>query len=172
MTFNNKGKEKEVHPFVSRWKGEQLPALQFTDLQGNQLSTADFAGKYVHINFWSTSCKPCIEEFPELDQIKAKYGDEEVIYLAIAPEADNKVKKVLAKHPVNYQVIANAKVLLDQLGVDGYPKNIFIDKDGTIMEATNGSHYTIAAEGEEVKMVPDNFRHYDQIMKTLIGGRE
>ena len=167
ITFNDEKEEEDVHPFISKWTNKQLPALQLTDITGNTISSEDFEGKYVHINFWSTTCKPCIEEFPELDQLKAKYGDEDVIYLAIAPEVDTKVAKVLAKHPVNYRVVANAKALLDRLGVDGYPKNLFIDKDGTIRKAMDGSHYTIGSVDGEFKMTPDNFKYYDEVMKKL-----
>ena len=167
ITFNDEKEEEDVHPFISKWTNKQLPALQLTDITGNTISSEDFEGKYVHINFWSTTCKPCIEEFPELDQLKAKYGDEDVIYLAIAPEVDTKVAKVLAKHPVNYRVVANAEALLDRLGVDGYPKNLFIDKDGTIRKAMDGSHYTIGSVDGEFKMTPDNFKYYDEVMKKL-----
>ena len=169
VSFDKGKEEKNIHPFSRRWKGEKLPPLQLTDLDGNQISSEDFEGKYLHINFWSTSCKPCIEEFPELDQIKEKYGDEQVIYLAIAPEVESKVRKVLAKHPVNYQVVANTEVLMKELGVDGYPKNLFIDKNGMIREATDGSHYTITTHEGEPKLVPDNFKIYDRIMESIVG---
>lgn len=168
LTINKPGEEKEIHPFIARWTNQTLPSFQLKDINGNTIKTDDLKGKYVHINFWSVSCKPCIEEFPELDEIKDKYGDEEVIYLAIAPEEQKLVKKIIKKRPLNYIVISEAEALFEQLGIEGYPKNLFINKEGVIEKITDGTNYKMDMVDGKVTMTPDNFRYYDEIMAGLI----
>ena len=168
VSFNNPNEEKPVHPFIAKWTNQKLPSFQLRDISGKLIDSKDLKGKYIHINFWSVTCRPCIEEFPELDEIKDKYGDNEVIYLAIAPESDKQVKKIVKKRPLNYTIIANAEELFDQLGIEGFPKNFFINKEGVIEKITDGTNYKMEMINGEIKMIPDNFRHYDEIMANLI----
>ena len=42
------------------------PALKLKDLEGKTLDLAQFKGKVVLVDFWSTSCPPCIEELPNI----------------------------------------------------------------------------------------------------------
>jgi len=168
VSFDKPDKKTVVHPFIMKWTNESMPDFKLNDINGNSIDSKTFTGKFVHINFWSTTCKPCIEEFPELDEIKQKYGDDEVVYLAIAPESSKLVRKVLKKRPVNYIVIADASDLFGKLGINGYPKNMFINKDGTIIKITDGTHYSMEVVNEKLKLVPNNFQIYDRIMSELI----
>lgn len=168
ITVNDPKKEKAIHPFILKWTNQTLPEFSLPDINGNIIDSKSLRGKYVHINFWSTSCKPCIQEFPELDEIKEKYDQDNVVFLAIAPESSQLVKKIVRKHPLNYIVIADAEGLFDDLGIDGYPKNLFIGQDGVIKKITDGTNYKMELVDEKVKMIPDNFRFYDEVMSKLI----
>ncbi|MBC8111723.1 MAG: redoxin domain-containing protein [Verrucomicrobia bacterium] len=41
-----------------------LPDFELKDMNGKIISSKDLKGKFVHINFWSVTCVPCIQEFP------------------------------------------------------------------------------------------------------------
>ncbi len=152
--------------FISRWTGKKLPDLALTDMDGNPVIMEDLDGKIIHINFWSVTCKPCIEEFPELNQLKEKYI-ENVVFLAIAPESQEKVNKVLRKHSLDYRSFADASSLFEEMGIDGYPKNVFVNKEGVIEKIIDGTHYTIEIENGKSKMVPDNFKYYDEVLANM-----
>lgn len=166
MTVNKPGEEKKVHPFIARWTGKQLPYFKIKDINGQVIDSKEFAGKIVHINFWSTSCRPCIEEFAEMNALKEKYGSD-LLYIAIAPESAESVKKILKKFPLDYTVIADAEELFDQLGIEGYPKNFFIDQDQVISKVTDGTNYKMEKVDEKLKLIPDNFRYYDEILAGM-----
>lgn len=156
--------------FIDKWTNEQMPNFEFVDIAGKTISSDDLIGKYVHINFWSVTCRPCIQEFPELNQLKEKYGDD-FIYLTFAPESETKVNRVLKNHPLNYQTVANTEVFFKELGIGGYPKNFFIDPEGTITKVTDGTHFKMEMQGGKMTMVPDNFKVYDEIIQEMVSSK-
>jgi thiol-disulfide isomerase/thioredoxin len=49
--------------------------LQILDYDGLQALLKSHRGKYVVMDAWSTSCPPCVREFPNLVKLHEKYGD-------------------------------------------------------------------------------------------------
>lgn len=159
--------------FVKKYLNQSLPEFDLKDIEGNKISSKDLIGKYVHINFWSVTCKPCIEEFPELNQLKREYDKEgDFVFIAIAPEGQKRVLKVLEKHSLNYIVIADAKEFFDKLGIDGYPGNFFINPAGKIVYVRDGSTYKGEKEDGKFVMKPDNFRFYDEAIKRMLYSKD
>lgn len=153
--------------FIKKHTNTQLPQFELKDIDGNIISSESLKGKLVHINFWSVTCKPCIEEFPELNELKKKYQDKGFVFLSFAPEAADKVNKVVSKFPLDYKVIAGAEEFYKELGIEGYPKNFFVNRDGVIIKVTDGTNYKAEVKNGEVSMIPDNFKIYDKIMQEM-----
>lgn len=128
---------KEGTEFVQRYKNKALPSFQLKSLEGEIIDNKALQGKVVMINFWSTTCGPCIQEMPELNKLKKQY--KEVVFLAPAPEDIATVKKILAKYPFDFIILTDAKKLFKEWGVDGYPKNFFVDREGIIREVREGT---------------------------------
>ncbi len=52
----------------------------FVDYNTKQAhSLSDFEGKYVLIDFWGLSCKPCVEAAPKMVALQEKYKDKFII---------------------------------------------------------------------------------------------
>ena len=45
------------------------PEFAVVDVHGDTLRLADFRGRHVLLDFWFTTCGPCIEDTPELWEI-------------------------------------------------------------------------------------------------------
>ena len=56
-------------------KGETLPAFSLKDRSDVLHSQAEFAGKYLVLDFWATWCPDCRADIPQMKELYAKYGD-------------------------------------------------------------------------------------------------
>src|SRR5437879_11885364 len=50
------------------------PEVTFKDLDGKDVTLAQYKGKVVLVNFWATWCGPCQVEIPWLIEFHQKYG--------------------------------------------------------------------------------------------------
>ena len=52
------------------------PDFSLTDINGNPISLKDYRGKVVLLDFWTTTCGPCIAEMPNMKKVYDAYKDE------------------------------------------------------------------------------------------------
>ncbi len=72
----------------------KLFSLAFEDrLSGKNVSTEDFKGKVVVINFWFTSCGPCSEEIVRIKALYKKYHPLGVEFIGIS--LDRNIKTLI-----------------------------------------------------------------------------
>jgi len=78
--------------------GDTLKNYEVTILRtGERTTIANLAkGRRIIIDFWGRRCIPCVNKLPLLDSLQKEFGDE-VLFLAMSPEQDNKsINDVLA----------------------------------------------------------------------------
>ena len=90
--------------------------------------------KGVLINFWYSSCSPCINEFPYMQSAYEKYSDKiEVIALNnYAGDNDVTVKEFKASMGLTFPVAKDYSRLGNAFSLMGYPTSIFVDRYGVI----------------------------------------
>ena len=119
--------------------GKSAPDFMMTDINGKTISSENTKGKVVVLNFWFTSCKPCVSEIPELNEVYEKYKkDTNVIFTSITFDKQDKVNSFLKKYPIKYPVVSDAKEICDLFKITGYPTNIVIDKNGKYFDYISG----------------------------------
>ena len=124
--------------FAKIKNGNQAPDFTLEDLNGNQVSLADFKGKWVYLNFWSVKSQACISDFTRYTSIiKEKYKDKNIVFLNICFEEDaSKWKSKVDELQIDgVNVIAkgwtNSKICQDYQA-DFLPRTFLIDKGGVI----------------------------------------
>jgi len=129
---------------------KEFPLPTLRTLDNKKISINDLKGKPTLINFWFTTCKPCIEEMPVLSGIKTQLKDS-VNFIAITFETSEKVKAFYKKHKFSFTQIANAKKFTDSMNMEAFPVNIFLDKNGIVKKIESGIPY-ILDDKKKMKM--------------------
>jgi len=119
--------------------GKRAPDFTMTDLNGHEISSETTKGKVVVLNFWFVSCKPCIAEIPELNEVYKTYkNNSDVVFASITFDKKEKVDVFLEKHPLQYPVVSDAKEICTLFKTSGYPTNLVIDKNGNFYDYISG----------------------------------
>lgn len=92
------------------------------------------ANKIIVLNIWNTKFP---DEIIRLNELKEKYKDDDVVFLAITDEDKNKVDEFLETHPYSYDHLIGLegeKIFnLFQTGMyKVYPIHIIIDQNGKV----------------------------------------
>ncbi|CAM1343997.1 TlpA family protein disulfide reductase [Tenacibaculum amylolyticum] len=115
-------------------EGTPLPEFNVVDLNGTTFTTDNTREKILILECWYVDSKPCIQEFPELNELYDKYeAYEDVVFLSFAFDNAGKLRKFLTKNEFRYPVVADQKSYLeDQLEVKQYPTHLIVDEYGNI----------------------------------------
>ncbi|NER18349.1 TlpA family protein disulfide reductase [Spongiivirga citrea] len=126
-------KKSSFDPFTKHKEkiGEHFDISMFKKPNGSFYDKTDIAGKPTFINMWFIKCPPCIKEIPLFNEVKKAYGDQ-VNFLAITFDTQEKVKQFLKIKDFDFTHITDARTQLDEMQVNAYPMNIILDKDGVI----------------------------------------
>ena len=115
--------------------GNLLPDFSTDLLSGETFRLSDHRGQVVIINFWGTTCAPCVAELPYYEQLKVAYPDVEI--LAIHNRAGaKKAKDFLADKGwdhLDFALDSKEKGLLPLLNAaDAMPQTIILDRQGVV----------------------------------------
>lgn len=83
-----------------------LPETEFVLLNGNKLTLASLRGRPVLVNFWATTCAPCVEELPDLIRLYQEWRPRgfELIAVAMPYDPPIRVQEFVKQHAVPYPV--------------------------------------------------------------------
>lgn len=102
---------------------------------------APYAGKVIFIDFWATTCGPCIGDIQQLYAIREKYKDnKDFTFLFVTSEDESPkrayqsfVKKQKLVHTV-YLSNDDYRYLRELFGIYGIPRYATISKDGRVLD--------------------------------------
>jgi len=114
------------------------PVASFTvhDIEGRPLSSADWHGKVVFVNFWATWCGPCRAEIPSLVALQEKYRDRLVIIGVSEDEGSlDNVKQFAAAQKMNYPIVMLTPEL-ERLfsGISAIPTTFVLDRESRLVQ--------------------------------------
>ncbi len=107
-------------------------------LDGKKITTKDFKGKYVFVDFWATWCPPCKGEFPFLARVEEKLAGEKFMMLGISLDTDlTLIPPFKKEYGVEYPNISDGKgwrsIWVDKYGISSIPTNFLLDPEGKII---------------------------------------
>jgi cytochrome c biogenesis protein CcmG, thiol:disulfide interchange protein DsbE len=127
--------------------GQTTPAFVLTTFDGEQINSRDLSGKVLVINFWSSWCKPCEEEAPDLEDAWQYYqprGD--VLFLGIGyvdtrPEALSYINRFGITYPNGPD---QGQRISNSFRIRGVPETYIIDGNGVLANAKIGPFRNLA----------------------------
>ena len=120
---------------------EAMPVWELLDMDGNKISSKEFKGKVVVVNFWATWCQTCVQELPAFTALQEKYGKEGLVVVGIALDelGAQSVKPFIQQRGLNFIVLAgNTSVQLAFGGLDGLPTTFIFDREGKLVSKHPG----------------------------------
>ena len=122
------------------------PEVKFATLKGEIVSTRDLRGKVTLINFWATSCAPCVKELPGIAAAWKKYNAQGFETIAVAMEYDppNYVKSFTERNQLPFKVALDARGEIAKAfgAINGdvrvVPTSFVIDKQGRVIKSYLG----------------------------------
>jgi thiol-disulfide isomerase/thioredoxin/protocatechuate 3,4-dioxygenase beta subunit len=117
--------------------GERAPDFQAKTLEGMNLSSGDFAGKFVLLDFWATWCAPCVAELPHLKALHEAYGNDPrfaIVSLSLDEKPDVVSSMVKAeKIPWLQGIVGPDAPVVSAYGATMIPATFLVGPDGRII---------------------------------------
>ena len=120
-------------------EGKKIPKFNFKDLKSKIYNSETTKDKIVVLKFWFIHCQKCVEEMPNLNKLVKKYKDRnDIVFLSLAFDKNEELKKFLTKKAFYYPVVGNQKnYLLQDLEIESFPTHMIINKKGLISKVVN-----------------------------------
>lgn len=146
-------------------EGEEMADADLYDLEGKVHHLADFKGKYMLLDFWSSGCGPCIMALPEMKEIQEQYKDR-LTLISISSDTERRWKAASQEHEMTWQNLNDMKQtsgLYAKYGVRGIPNYVLISPEGKVVRMWSG--YGPGSLKQKMKRLVDAEKHEMSITK-------
>ena len=137
-----------------------FPSFDGKDLDGNDIKSSDFfkSNNVTVVNYWFSTCKPCVGELPELEALNKKLAEKGGQVVGINTftidgdkTAISEAKDILSKKGVTYKNIwfdSNSDAGKFTSGIFSYPTTYVVDKNGNLCpDATHKVKFNVRGAG-------------------------
>ncbi|MEJ7605733.1 MAG: TlpA disulfide reductase family protein [Bryobacteraceae bacterium] len=116
--------------------GDRAPSFNLTTENGRKISTGDFGGKLLVLNFWATWCPPCIEEMPSLSDFATQMSKQGVVVLGVSVDKNESAyKSFLQRNRLAFQVARDPGADIPaKYGTFKWPETYVINREGTVVQ--------------------------------------
>lgn len=133
--------------------GEEFPEIFLKDFTLNKEYFSQH--KLTVIDYWATSCKPCIEGFPKLKSLHEMYLKKGLNLIGVVDEneADRmaNAQNILKRKSVTWENYFDAyNEFPKKLSVSGYPTFFMVDSEGKIIQRFIGEGSKLELEIEKI----------------------
>ncbi len=121
--------------------GRPAPELAFAGLlQGPaniEITWERLEGNVVVLEFWATSCGPCVRAFPHINALVERFKDRPVQFISITRDQEPIVADFLKRYLLRgWIALDKDKAMFESYQVGGIPHTVVVDRSGTVVQVT------------------------------------
>jgi peroxiredoxin len=129
---------------VPHYLGASLLAPDFTlpKQGGGEWKMSDQRGKVIVMNFWTVTCRPCIQEMPTIEllaEIIEDWGDVEIVAVSTDRTWEEAETIIPRTSRITSLLDSERKVVTGQFGTNLFPETWIIDADGVVRFRFDGA---------------------------------
>jgi cytochrome c biogenesis protein CcmG/thiol:disulfide interchange protein DsbE len=119
-------------PLLAR--GQPVPNINGTTLDGQAFDLTSLRGKPVIINFWGPSCVPCRDEFPLFLQELGQHADDGLAIVGVLMyDSPGPARDFIAQYAATWPTVDDPNgAIRTSYRVAARPQSYFIDRDGVL----------------------------------------
>jgi peroxiredoxin len=117
--------------------GDPAPEFAVKDDMGRELKLSDYRGNVVFLNFWYTTCVPCIREMPDMELVNRVFKDRKFKMVPISVDTNfDDVKKFYETHKLTTMpmFLDPGKQVASRYNVYKFPETYIIDGNGIVLK--------------------------------------
>ncbi len=132
-------------------RGQPLPELTFSDLQGKPVALRSFVGQPTVINLWATWCPPCVREMPVFQQAQAQHPGVHIVFLNQGEDPARVARWLHAQQlDLRHVLIDPKRQASASFQQQGYPTTLFFNARGELVSMRIGE-LSAATLGERLQ---------------------
>ncbi|MBW1761165.1 MAG: TlpA family protein disulfide reductase [Deltaproteobacteria bacterium] len=129
---------------VPHYLGASLRAPDFTlpKQGGGEWKMSEQRGKVIVMNFWTVTCRPCIQEMPTIEllaEITEDWGDVEIVAVSTDRTWEEAETIIPRSSRITSLLDAERKVVTGQFGTNLFPETWIVDANGVVRFRYDGA---------------------------------
>ena len=121
--------------------GSPAPDVRLEYLDGGVQQLAEVAGRGtpVVLNFWSSTCIPCLKEMPAIEQASQQFADEITVVGVDVTDSEASGNEMVDKTGVTYRNARDPRAeIFAVYGGIALPRTVVIGGDGVVLDTHSG----------------------------------
>jgi len=128
---------RALDPWTYPWLNQEFPLNPLLSIDGDSLNLK--GGKVTLINFWFSSCPPCLAEIPALNDLKSEFANQGVQFIAINFETETEIRRFLEYQEFDFHQVQLDRNEINRLQLSlGFPTHLIIDNQGRVIYQKSG----------------------------------
>jgi len=147
--------------------GDPAPEFAIKDENGQELKLSDLRGNVVFLNFWYTTCAPCVREMPDMELVNRVFKDRKFKMVPISVDTNfDDVKKFYKEYKLTTMpmYLDPGKQVANRYNVFKFPETYIIDGNGTVLKHYMGEKPWSSAT--YMNLIEENIRKHEPVAST------
>lgn len=138
--YSTEAHENFPRPWFSQSLSSDAADWKLTSVEGPQITLGQLKGRVVFLNFWSTSCVPCIEEMSGIAKLSQSLHDSSrIVFIAVTQDPRTQIDKFLTLNKIGLPIYVSEQDPPASLPAPVVPTTYILGADGELVFMHTGA---------------------------------